>query len=120
MKNIVSVLSLVLLVFGMRMSASEEVLITFPHSLVGTSRHGNLLVVVNYQRNDANKFLELVWDSEEGECGSSAVEITAENNGIPLAVDLVLSAGEYTFEATLHKSNGTKMIATPQVRFVTR
>ncbi len=100
-------------------SASEELRITFPHSVPGMLRYGNVLVAVSYYEDDRNRELELVWDSPDGEGGSSTTEITSENNGIPVVKDLVLSAGEYTFVATLYRSDGSKAVAS-QTRFVTR
>lgn len=99
------------------MLASEEVQIVFPRSVVGVSQHGNVLVVVNYQKNEKNRWVELIWDSIEGEFGSSAVEINSKNNGIPITKDLILSAGEYVFVATLYRSDGSKVVDR-QVRFV--
>lgn len=98
--------------------ASEEVMIKFPRSIIGMSRHGNLLVVVNYQKDDKNRWIELAWDSEN-EFGSSAAEITAETNGVPFTKDLVLSGGEYIFVATLYRSDGSTKVDRQQI-FVTQ
>ena len=99
-------------------SASEEVRIVFPRSVVGILQHGNLMVVVNYEKANTNRVLELIWDSE-GESGGSTVEINTENNGIPVVKDLDMSPGEYVFVATLYRNDGTRIVAI-ETRFVTR
>lgn len=114
-----SVVSVLVLLAGV-MLASEEVLITFPQSIVGMTRHGNCLVVVHYRADDRNRKLELLWDSPDGESGSSETDITPENNGIPVVKDLDLSSGRYAFKATLFRSDGSMVMATSQTRFVTR
>lgn len=120
-KNIASFVVLLALVVSVAVGsvkASEELSIVFPRSIVGVSQHGNFLVVVNYQKDERNRWVELAWDSG-ADCGSSAVEINSQNNGIPIAKDLVLSAGEYVFVATLYRNDGSKAVAR-QTRFVTR
>lgn len=119
MKTHIALFVLSVFVLSSGVAASDEITIRFPRSVVGVSQHGNLLVVVNYQNDARNRELELVWDSTdgEGECGSSAIEITAESNGIPFTKDLTLSAGEYVFVATLYRSDGSKAIDR-QTRFV--
>ena len=113
------VLSVLVLSAGQPVSAlSEEVLITFPRSVVGISQHGNLLVVVHFRKDDKNRAIDLVWESDE-EYGRSVAEIDSRNDGVPIAKDLVLSAGEYVFVATLHRCDGSKTITT-KTRFVTR
>lgn len=118
MKRRVLVVFSLLVLVGIVALASEEIMIKFPRSIVGIMRHGNLLVVVNYQRDDRNRWIELAWDSDN-EFGSSAVEITAETNGVPFAKDLVLSAGEYVFVATLYRSDGSTKVARQHI-FVTQ
>lgn len=113
------VLSVLLPVASASASDREEVLITFPNSVVGVPQHGNLLVVVHFRKDDKNRLIDLVWESPDGECGRSSVEIDSRNDGVPIAKDLVLSAGEYTFVATLHRSDGSKT-STTRMRFVTR
>lgn len=106
------------ILIGLSAVASEGMRIVFPRSVVGVVQHGNLMIVVNYEKADTNRILELVWDSED-ESGSSVLEITTKNNGIPFSKDLNLSVGEYTFVATLYRSDSTKIV-TKEVRFVTR
>lgn len=113
------VLSVLLSVAPASASGREEVLITFPRSVVGVSQHGNLLVVVHFRKDDKNRKIDLVWKSPDGEWGSSEAEIDPKNDGVPIAKDLVLSAGAYTFTATLHRSDGSKK-STTRIRFVTR
>ncbi len=113
------VLSVLVLSVGRTVSASEEVTITFPNSVVGVSQHGNLLVVVHFRKDDKNRKIDLVWESPDGEYGRSVADIDPKNDGVPIAKDLVLSAGEYVFVATLHRSDGSKTVAT-RTRFVTR
>lgn len=110
---------LVALLAGRPLSAFEEVLITFPNSVVGVSRHGNVLVVVHYCKNEKNRKIDLVWESLDGEWGRSEAEIDPKNDGVPIAKDLVLSTGEYIFTATLYRSDGSSSIAT-KTRFVAR
>jgi hypothetical protein len=118
-KLALSVVLLVLSVAGLR-AASDELWITFPRYLFGgMSGHGNVLVVVHYCENEKNLELELVWGSPDGEEGRSVTDITSENNGVPVAKDLFLSAGKYIFTATLHRSDGSKVVVS-QTRFVTR
>lgn len=115
----VLVLSFFVVLAGVASSASEELRITFPRPLAGMSSpyHGNTLVVVHYRMDDKNRELDLSWDSPDGESGRSVTDISPQNDGIPVTKDLNLSAGEYTFVATLYRSDGTKVVAT-QTRFV--
>lgn len=113
------VLSLVLLTGAVALASDEEVLITFPHSVPDIQRHGNLLVVVHYRKDDRNRKLEVEWDSKDGDAGRSVVEIDAKNNGIPVSRDLNLSAAEYVFVVTLYRSDGSKA-TTIKSRLATR
>lgn len=120
MKRRVLVVFSLLVLVGIVALASEEVMIKFPRTIVGMSRRGNCLVVVHYQTDERNRVLNLSWDSlDADESGSSEINITYENNGIPLAKDLDLSAGEYVFVATLYRSDGSTK-ETRQTIFVTR
>lgn len=113
------VLSFFVVFAGVASSASEEVRITFPRPIAGMTPacHGNILVVVHYRMDDRNRELDLSWDSPDGESGGSMTDISSKNDGIPVVKDLILAAGQYTFVATLYRSDGTKVVAT-QTRFV--
>ena len=112
------VLSFLSAVVGLA-AASAELRLTFPHSVPGMSGHGNVLVVGHYCENEKNRELEIAWSSPDGEEGVSSTSINSQNNGIPVAKDLLLSAGEYVFVATIRRSDGSKVVVS-QTRFVTR
>lgn len=116
--TVVVVLSVLLPVASASASDGGEVLITFPNSVVGVSQHGNLLVVVHFRKDDKNRLIDLVWESPDGEYGRSSAEIDSRNDGVPIAKDLVLSTGAYTFTATLYRSDGSKTSAS-KTRLVT-
>ncbi len=102
--------------------ADENIRISFPNSVVGLRRTGNVLVVVHYKDCPDKKMIRLEWDpaDEDGIGGSSETDLRdPANSGKPMGRDLDLPAGEYTFTATLIKRDGSE-VKVKETRFVTR